>query len=90
MQNYGWVRGGILQSERRPMRKPIRITTPFPTTEEVARMMGVFPARTKEIEKMVTEIFNRRRKEDAVTARKATRNGGSTRRGRPAARARVS
>ena len=53
-------------------------------------MMGVFPARTKEIEKMVTEIFNRRRKEDAVTARKATRNGGSTRRGRPAARARVS
>ena len=25
------------------MRKPLRITTPFPTAEEVARLMGVSP-----------------------------------------------
>jgi hypothetical protein len=72
------------------MRKPIRITTPFPTTEEVARMMGVSPARTKEIQETVAAIVERRRKRESVAARKAAKNGGTTTRKRSAAKARVS
>jgi hypothetical protein len=72
------------------MRKPIRITTPFPTTEEVARMMGVSPARTKEIQETVAAIFERRRKKAPLAAKKAARNGGAATRKRPASKTRVS
>jgi hypothetical protein len=72
------------------MRKPIRITTPFPTTEEVARMMGVSPARTKEIQEIVAAIVERRRNKESSAARKAARNGGATIRKRSAPKALVS
>jgi hypothetical protein len=72
------------------MRKPIRITTPYPTTEEVARIMGVSPARTKELQAMAVRIMGELREKQAIAARKAERNGGSAKRKRSAAKARVS
>jgi len=71
------------------MRKPVVIRTPFPTTEEVARMMGVSPARTKEIQAMVAAIVKHQREQEAA-AGKAVKNGGSAKRRRSAAKARVS
>jgi len=72
------------------MRKPIRITTLFPTTEEVARTMGVSPARTKEIQETVAAIVERRRKRESVAARKAAKNGGARKLRRSAPKIRVS
>jgi hypothetical protein len=72
------------------MRKPVVIRTPFPTTEEVARKMGVSPAHTKELQKMVAEIVERWRKREEEAARKAAKNGRPTKRKRTAAKARAS
>jgi hypothetical protein len=62
------------------MRKPVIIRTPFPTTEEVARLMGVSPERTKELQAMVAEIVERRRTREA-TSGKAAKNGSTKRAG---------
>ena len=72
------------------MRKPIRITTDYPTTEEVARKLGVSPARTKELQAMVARIMGELRERDALAARKAQRNGGPAKRKRSTSKALVS
>lgn len=72
------------------MRKPIIITTDYPTTEEVARIMGVSPARTKELQAMAARIFAELRERDALAARKAQKNGGPAKRKRSTSKARVS
>ena len=72
------------------MRKPIRITTAYPTTEEVARIMGVSPARTKELQAMVARIMGERREKEEVAARKAQRNGGPPKSKRSRSKARAS
>jgi hypothetical protein len=58
------------------MRQAIRITTPFPTTEEVARKLGVSPARTRELVEMVAQITADRREEKRAIAKRGSRNGG--------------
>jgi hypothetical protein len=57
------------------MREAIRITTPFPTTEEVARKMGVSPARTRELVDMVAQITANRRERGRAIARRGSKNG---------------
>jgi len=57
------------------MREAIRITTPFPTTEEVARKMGVSPARTRELVDLVAQITANRRERGRAIARRGSKNG---------------
>ena len=42
--------------------KPVVIKTPYPTVEEVRKAMGLSKKRTKELEKMMDEIFEKRKK----------------------------
>lgn len=59
------------------MREAIRINTPFPTTGEVARKMGVSAVRTRELVAMVARITASRREKGHARARKGSRNGAA-------------
>jgi hypothetical protein len=50
------------------VRTPVIVDAPYPTMLETAKLMGVSPARAREIERIVTEIHERNEKK-----RKATR-----------------
>jgi hypothetical protein len=53
------------------MRKPIHITTPWPTPEEVARRFRISNRRQKELNAMAEEIFRQLQKENGASAGKA-------------------
>jgi len=48
----------------------VYITTPFPTTEEVAAHYGISPARVAELERMLEEIRAERAERAARTAKR--------------------
>jgi hypothetical protein len=53
---------------------PVLITTPFPTSEDTARVLGIPMKRMKEIKAMVAEIHaSMTRKEERAAARSRQR-----------------
>ncbi len=52
------------------MRAPIKITTPFPSLEEIAELVGASPSRVKRIVRLADEI---------VTSQTGRRNLGEAR-----------
>ncbi len=55
------------------MRAPVIVDTPYPTLMQTAKLMGVSPARAKEIARIVDEIYDRnekKRKARRAAARK--------------------
>lgn len=55
------------------MRTPVIVDTPYPTLMQTAKLMGVSPARAREIARVVDEIYDRnekKRKARRAAARK--------------------
>ena len=57
------------------MPKPIRITTPWPTPEEVAKRFRISKRRQKEIKAIAEEYFRQMQEEKGVPAGKAVDPG---------------
>jgi hypothetical protein len=59
------------------MRKPIRITTPYPTLDEVAKIFGITPKRQKELAEMMDRIYAKQSRKRSKTE-KVKRKGVSS------------
>ena len=53
------------------MRAPVIVDTPYPTLLETAKLMGVSPARAREIARVVDEIHERNEKRRKKKKRRA-------------------
>jgi hypothetical protein len=62
------------------MRKPALITTPYPTTDETARKLGISKRRQKEIEKLALELHLKFKAERSAK-RKGSKSGSAKKRG---------
>jgi hypothetical protein len=49
------------------------ITTPFPTNDQVVRMMGISRTRQRELEALVDEIVSGKRKANGTSAKRKPR-----------------
>jgi hypothetical protein len=61
------------------MRKPVLITTPYPTTDETARELGISKKRQKELEKLALELHLKLKAERSAT-RKGSKSGSAKKR----------
>jgi hypothetical protein len=50
---------------RTQTRKPVVVTGPYPTVEEIAKTMRVSPSRMREIVRLADEIHDKNEKKDA-------------------------
>ena len=57
------------------MPKSVRITTPWPTPEEVAKRFRISKRRQKEIKAMAEEIFEQMQKENGASNGKVVEQG---------------
>ena len=61
------------------MRRPVLITTPFPTVGQVAKMMGVSQRRVKELVKLAEDLTKERRPAKKNETVRASSSGASSR-----------
>ncbi len=61
------------------MRRPVKITTPIPTVEQVARIMGVSRRRMKELVKLADELVERAEQRKQHASRRAARSKSASR-----------
>ena|SRR5438105_991253 len=50
--------------------KPFRITTPYPTADEIAKIFGITPKRQKEIAEMMDRIHAKQSKQRSKAAKR--------------------